>query len=114
MTHELNIKEVQEKWHGSLKSYVIGFVGSLVLTAISFFLVIMRLLSEQNLIYSLIGLAIIQAAVQLRFFLHVGQKENKPAWASFVFYFTVFILLVVVIGSLWIMHDLNERMMPDM
>lgn len=114
MNHDFSLKEIQKEWHGTLKSYMIGFIASFVLTAISFFLVITRLFSEQILIFTIIGLAVAQAIVQLLFFLHVGQEEAKPRWASIVFCFTVLILLIVVIGSLWVMNDLNERMMPDM
>ncbi len=114
MAHDLSLKEVQKEWHGTLKSYLIGFLASFLLTAISFSLVITRLFSEQILIYTLISLAIIQAIIQLLFFLHVGQGEGKPRWASIVFCFTVLILLIIVIGSIWVMQDLNERMMPGM
>lgn len=114
MTHELSLKETQKKWHGTLKSYLIGFVVSLVLTALSFYLVAEKMLSGDVLIYALIGLAVLQAFVQLFFFLHVGQEEAKPRWATIVFSYTFLILLIVLIGSLWIMHDLNDRMMPEM
>jgi cytochrome o ubiquinol oxidase subunit IV len=114
MTFDLSLKEIQREWHGTLKSYVIGFIISFVLTAISFSLVISRLFSDQILIYTILGLAIAQGIAQLLFFLHVGQEEAKPRWASIAFCFTVFILLIVLIGSLWIMHDLNDRMMPNM
>lgn len=113
MTHDANLKEIQKEWQGTLKSYVIGFLASFLLTAISFFLVSARLLSAQILMYTILGLAIAQGIVQLLFFLHIGQ-EAKPRWETLAFCFTVLILLVIVIGSLWIMHDLNGRMMPDM
>ena len=37
MTSELSLKEIQKEWHGTLKSYVIGFIASLLLTALFFF-----------------------------------------------------------------------------
>lgn len=114
MTHDLSLKETQREWHGSLKSYVLGFLASFILTAISFSLVITSPLPENLLVYSLIGLAVVQAIVQLFFFLHIGQEEAKPRWESLAFCFTVIILLAIVVGSLWVMHDLNDRMMPDM
>jgi cytochrome o ubiquinol oxidase operon protein cyoD len=114
MSHDLSLKEIKKEWHGTLKSYVIGFIASLLLTVLSFSLVITKLVSERTLVYTIIGLAIAQAIVQLLFFLHVGQEEAKPRWASIIFCFTVLILLIVVIGSLWVMHDLNSRMMGDM
>ena len=113
MTHDLSLREIQKEWHGTLKSYVIGFLASFLLTAVSFFLVSIRLLPPQSLIYTIIGLAITQGIVQLLFFLHIGQ-EAKPRWETLALCFAVLILLIIVIGSLWIMHDLNGRMMPDM
>jgi cytochrome o ubiquinol oxidase operon protein cyoD len=47
------------------------------------------------------------------FFLHLG-KEAKPKWESVTLYSTVATLLIIVIGTLWIMYDLNNRVMPGM
>lgn len=113
MHHELSLREIKKEWHGSLKAYVKGFITSIVLTAASFLLVITKALTGPILIYTLIGLALIQALCQLLFFLHVGE-EPKPRWETLVFYFMVLILLIVAIGSIWIMHDLDERMMINM
>jgi cytochrome o ubiquinol oxidase operon protein cyoD len=113
MSGDLGLKEIQKEWHGTLRSYLIGFTASLLLTAASFFLVIARILPGRILIYAITGLAVAQATFQLLFFLHVGQ-EAKPRWETLLFCFMVMVLLIVVTGSLWIMYDLNERMMPDM
>lgn len=113
MSHEPILEEIKKEWHGTAKSYVAGFLGSLVLTLLSFGLVVSKKFSMPFLAYGLVGLALIQAIVQLRLFLHVGQ-EAKPRWESLVFYFMVMVLLIIAIGSLWIMHDLNERVMEGM
>lgn len=113
MTTELSLREIKKEWHGTLKSYLIGFIASLLLTCASFLLVATRVLSAQTLLYTIIILALLQALVQLRLFLHLGQ-EAKPRWETFVFYFMVLTLLVVAIGSLWVMYDLNYRMMSPM
>jgi cytochrome o ubiquinol oxidase subunit IV len=113
MSSELSLKEVQKEWHGTVKSYVIGFVASLLLTAASFLLVMTKLFSGPALVYTIICLALAQAVVQLLFFLHVGQ-EAKPRWETVVFFFMVMVLLILAIGSLWIMYDLNDRLMSDM
>lgn len=113
MHPDLSLKEMKKEWHGSLKAYVIGFVASVLLTAASFLLVISQLLSGYAIIFALIGLAIVQAGVQLLFFLHVGQ-EAKPRWETLVFWFMVVVLLIIALGSLWIMYDLNSRMMSGM
>jgi cytochrome o ubiquinol oxidase subunit IV len=113
MSHDLSLKEIKEEYHGTLKSYLIGFTASLLLTAISFTLVYTKVFSAQVTAYVIIGLALTQAIFQLLFFLHVGQ-EAKPRWESLALSFTVIILLAVVVGSLWVMNDLNMRMMPNM
>lgn len=114
MFDDLSLKEIQKQWHGTFKSYAIGFVSSLLLTAASFCLVISDLLPRHFLICTLIALAVLQAIIQLIFFLHLGGDEEKPRWASYAFCFTALILIIIVIGSLWVMNDLNDRMMPDM
>lgn len=111
MHSDLTLKEIQKEWHGTLKSYVIGFTASILLTAASFLLVITKWLAGPVLIYTIIGLALVQAIVQLLFFLHVGQ-EAKPRWETLTFYFMVLVLVIIAAGSLWIMYDLNDRVMP--
>jgi len=113
MEHDLSLKEMQKEWHGTLRAYVIGFTASLILTAVSFLLVITELFPEHLLSYIVIGLALAQAVIQLLFFLHVGQ-EAKPRWETVVFGFMVMVLVIVAFGSLWIIFDLNERVMTKM
>lgn len=111
--HELSLKEIRKEWHGSLKGYLIGFIACIVLTSISFYLVYSKIISGLNLIYTIVGLALVQAAFQMLFFLHLGQ-EDKPRWETVVFFFMFSVLLIISIGSLWIMYDLNDRVMSNM
>lgn len=113
MTTDLTLKETQKEWHGSYKSYFIGFILCLLLTGASFLLVYSKLLTGHTLMYTLVGLGIVQAIIQMLFFLHVGQ-EDKPRWETISFCFMVMCMLILVIGSLWVMNDLNERVMPEM
>lgn len=113
-THDdLGLQEVQKEWHGSTKAYLIGFVACLLLSMASFSIVVANPFAENQLPYTLIGLALAQAACQLIFFLHVGQ-EAKPRWETIAFAFTVMVLLIIVVGSLWIMYDLDNRVMAGM
>lgn len=111
--HESSLSEIQKEWHGTLKAYVIGFIASISLTAISFILVIAKLLTGQELVIILSVLALIQAIFQLLFFLHLGQ-EAKPRWETVTFFFMLLLLVIIVLGSLWIMYDLNDRVMSNM
>lgn len=113
MHHELNLEESQKEWHGTVKSYAIGFISSILMTLISFFLVWTKLLTGPILIFTITGLALTQAIFQLLFFLHVGQ-EAKPRWETVVFFFMVLVLVIIAFGSLWIMYDLNDRVMSNM
>jgi cytochrome o ubiquinol oxidase subunit IV len=113
VNHDLSLNEIKKEWHGTLKSYLWGFTLSILLTAASFFVVWAKTLSGPGLIYTLISLALLQAIIQLLFFLHVGQ-EAKPRWETLVFYFMILVLLIIALGSLWIMHDLNDRLMSNM
>lgn len=110
MSEELSLKEIQNEWHGSIKAYIIGFASSATLTLLSFGLVFTKALSGHPLIYTIVGLALLQAILQLLFFLHVGQ-EAKPRWETIVFFFMLIVLIIISAGSLWIMADLNDRMM---
>lgn len=113
MSHDLTLQEIKKEWHGTYRSYLIGFFASLVLTAASFLLVISKMVTGPALVYSIIALALVQAIVQLLFFLHVGH-EAKPKWETLVFYFMILVLFIIAAGSLWIMIDLNDRVMSDM
>lgn len=110
MEHE-DLKETLKEWRGTLQGYWFGFGASLLLTLSSFLLVYLRFdIPNSALIATLIGLALVQAAAQVIFFLHVGE-EPHPRWETLVFSFMVLTLLIIVLGSLWIMHNLNDRVM---
>jgi cytochrome o ubiquinol oxidase operon protein cyoD len=113
MNHELSLQQIKKEWHGTLKGYLTGFVICILLTSISFLLAITKPFDDHYVILTIFGLALIQASFQLRHFLHLGQ-EGKPRWESIIFYFVMLILVIVVAGTLWIMHDLNERVMMVM
>lgn len=110
---ELSLPETQKKWHGTLKAYLIGFSTCILLTIVSFALAFTKPLTGQYLSHVLVILALIQAVVQLLFFMHVGQ-EAKPKWETMVFYSMVTTLLIIAVGTLWIIYDLNNRTMANM
>jgi cytochrome o ubiquinol oxidase subunit IV len=113
MSEERSLKEIQKDWPQTLKHYIFGFIGSLLLTGASFSLAATHPFSHRVLILALVFLALVQAGVQLIYFMHMG-KEKKPRWMTLVFNFMVLVILIIVLGTLWIMSDLNNRVMPDM
>lgn len=94
----------------SLASYSIGFGLSLLFTLIPFVVVYDRLLSGTWLVAVIVGSALVQLMVQLVFFLHLG-RESRPRWNLIVFLFMLLVLFIVVVGSLWIMQNLDYNMM---
>ena len=101
----------EEIAQGSFKSNLLGFILSLVLTLAAYFLVDRHLLSGEYLVFTLIGLALLQAFAQLVLFLHLGQ-ESRPRWKFLTFLFMALVLGILVLGSMWIMYHLNYRQMP--
>lgn len=96
---------------GTPRTYVAGFVASLVLTVTAYLLVVHHALSRRLLIGAVVALALTQFLVQVVFFLHLG-RETKPRWKLAVFLFMTMVVLILVFGSLWIMTNLNYRMTP--
>ena len=102
----------------TLRSYIIGFVLSLVLTLTAAGLVWVHIssghtvLSHAFLYPALLALAIIQLFVQLIFFMHLaGESGSRSQLAVLVS--TVGIILIIVAGSIWIMGHLNYNMMAS-
>ncbi len=103
---------------GTAKFYFLGFILCIVLTLAAYFLVTEKVLSGMTLILAILGLGVIQMAVQLIFFMHLGGEyaDGKPKhhWNFLVFFFMLMVLVVIVFGSIWIMYSLNYREMPPM
>ena len=91
--------------------YTIGLALAVILTATSFWVANTSLLWVGGISLGLTVLAIAQMGVHLVFFLHVttgpDNTNNVMALA-----FGVLIVFLVVVGSLLIMADLNDNMMP--
>jgi len=91
--------------------YTTGLVLAIILTATSFWAANTALLWAPGVALGLAVLAIAQMGVHLVFFLHItsgpDNTNNVLALA-----FGVLIVTLVVVGSLWIMSNLNDNMMP--
>jgi cytochrome o ubiquinol oxidase operon protein cyoD len=100
----------------SIATYVAGFVASITLTLVAYYLVVDRVLSLTP--WTIAGiiavLALVQFVAQLYYFMHLRVK-TKPRWQFVVFLFMLLVVLILVGGSIWIMASLNNRMVmtPD-
>lgn len=88
--------------HGSFRSYLIGYVLSIVLTIIPIVVVLNKWLTGGAAIAVLLLTAVAQFVVQLVFFMHL-REEKKPRWNLMALLLGLLILVVIVIGSIWIM-----------
>jgi len=99
--------------HGSLRGYVTGFLLSVVLTAIPFWLVMNDVLGNATLTAIVImGFAAVQIVVHMVYFLHMNSRAEE-GWNMMALIFTIIIVVIVLAGSLWVMFHLNTNMMPD-
>lgn len=94
--------------HASFVGYLIGFLLSVYLTISAYLVVVYKPFSDNVVIALVIGFALMQFVVQALFFLHVG-KESKPRWNSIMFGFMVMVAAIIVLGSIWIMANLDYR-----
>jgi cytochrome o ubiquinol oxidase operon protein cyoD len=110
--HEHTVVSEHNEHPLSLGKYVVGFVGSVVVTMAAYLLVTRSSWPHGTVVGIICGLAILQFLVQMVFFLHIGD-ERRPRWKQAVLGFMLGIVLIVVFGSVWIMNNLNYRMTPE-
>jgi cytochrome o ubiquinol oxidase operon protein cyoD len=100
--------------HGSYKSYIIGFVLSVILTAIPFYIVMSGGFENRSLTaLVVIAFAVAQILVHMVYFLHMNGKSDE-GWTMMSMIFTVIVVVIMLAGSLWVMYNLNANMMPQM
>jgi cytochrome o ubiquinol oxidase subunit IV len=95
---------------GSLKSYTAGFILSVVLTVISFALVMSGAFSRSAVLFGIFGAAIVQILVHLHYFLHLD-TSSAMRWNVMALVFALLIIILFVGGTLWIMYHLHYRML---
>lgn len=93
------------------RSYLIGLVLALLLTAIPFYLVYFKVLAGTAMLLVIAATAIIQIVVHLKYFLHLNLTDT-PRENLLALCFAAVLIFIMVGGSLWIMFDLHHRMAP--
>ena len=91
--------------------YIVGFLLASALTTASFYVLNTSLIWGPGIPVALVVLAIAQIGVHLVFFLHITTAPDNTNNAL-ALAFGVLIVALVIGGSLWIMDNLNQRMMP--
>ncbi len=98
------------KGQHKLKMYLVGFVLSIILTLIAFVIVEKQLLSEYFRYLSVGLLAFIQAFIQVFYFVRSNTSRADGVWNVLAFLFSIFVIIILVGGSMWIMYNLNYNM----
>jgi cytochrome o ubiquinol oxidase subunit IV len=101
-----------EGGHGTLGGYLTGFILSVILTTIPFWLVMDHTFADpQVTAFAVMGFAAVQIVVHMIFFLHMN-THAEGGWTMLALIFTLVLVAITLTGSLWIMFHLNANMMP--
>jgi cytochrome o ubiquinol oxidase operon protein cyoD len=102
----------------TLWNYIIGYVLSIGLTLVAYFVIVnpgwfnvAAVAGNMTVLEMILGLAVIQLIVQMLFFLHIGAAAGR-GWRLGIFFSTLALVLIIVVGSIWIMNHLNYNMTP--
>lgn len=112
MEENMNHLKQSHDDHGSVHSYVIGFVLSLIFTIIPYYLVTEKVLDPNPLLYTILIIGLLQMFVQIFFFLHLG-RGPKPLYNVIFFGATAGLIVLVVGASIFIMDNLYKNMSPS-
>ncbi|TSP12665.1 cytochrome o ubiquinol oxidase subunit IV [Cupriavidus campinensis] len=100
--------------HATLGGYLTGFVLSVFLTAIPFWLVMGDVFDKTSTTAAVILLlGAVQIVVHMSFFLHMNAR-SEGGWNMLSLIFTLVLVVITLAGSLWVMFHLNSNMMPSM
>ncbi len=102
MNHETTYRQ-------EIKQYLYGGIAAAVVTGIVYLTAVNEWLTGGALALFALVAAAIQLAIHLAFFIHVRDREGAN-WPAMSFIFTTLTALIVIIGSLWIMMNINYNM----
>jgi cytochrome o ubiquinol oxidase operon protein cyoD len=101
-----------DAYHATPRGYLTGFALSVVLTALPFWLVMGKVLPGPVLTSAaVLAFAAVQVVVHMLYFLHMNAKVEQ-GWSLLALIFTVVLVVIMLAGSVWVMHHLNTNMMP--
>ncbi|MBL8278202.1 MAG: cytochrome o ubiquinol oxidase subunit IV [Pelomonas sp.] len=102
----------EQDFHVSYKGYATGFILSVILTAIPFWLVMGKVLPTPKMTgLVILAFAAVQMVVHMVYFLHMNAKV-EGGWSMLALLFTVALVVIMLAGSVWVMYHMNANMMP--
>jgi cytochrome o ubiquinol oxidase operon protein cyoD len=112
MKNSSHTEPQEETSHGSVRSYALGFVLSIMVTLIPYYALTHGIVTPGIFLMIAVGAAVIQLFVQLILFLHLSFKKSSAVNTILVAY-TGVMVLTIVIGTLWVMYHLKHNMHQD-
>lgn len=100
---------IHQEFQKHVVRYVIGFSAALCLSLLAYFIAVQSDMSMTLTMAILLLLAAAQLTVQLICFLHLGVSGRSRSRTASIG-FTLLMMLIIVIGSLWIMKNLDYHM----
>ena len=98
----------------TLGGYATGFILSVILTAIPFWLVLGKVSPSSTVTAGLLlGFAAVQIVVHMVYFLHMNTR-SQGGWTLLALVFTMLLVVITLSGSIWVMYHLDTNMMPPM
>ncbi|MET0429652.1 MAG: cytochrome o ubiquinol oxidase subunit IV [Microvirga sp.] len=98
--------------HGTFRGYMTGFVLAVILTAVPFWLVMGNVLNDTlTTSIFIMALAAVQIVVHMIYFLHMNTK-SEGGWTFLALAFTLTLVVITLVGSIWVMYHLDQNMMP--
>jgi cytochrome o ubiquinol oxidase operon protein cyoD len=110
LAHERTPGVERGESRANVLSYTVGFGLAVALTVMSFAVAQTNLLWAPGIPVGLVALAFAQIGVHLVFFLHMGSGSDNTNNIIALTY-GVWIVLLVIAGSCWIMFNLSANMM---
>lgn len=91
------------------RSYTVGYLAAAALTLFVYSAAVAHTWTTATLAAFALIAAVLQLLVQTKFFLHL-RFNKQGAWKLYSYVFTWLMLIIVVMGSLWVMMNLNYNM----
>ena len=103
MNHERSYRQATMRYIGG------AFLAALVTIVVYLSVTNQWFVSAVVLAQFALGFAIVQLGIQLLTFLHLG-NEAQPRWQWHSFWFIFVMAAIIVVGSIWIMTNLDYNM----
>lgn len=102
--------KLQQQYKKGLYKYTAGLGVALLILYAMYFAVTGRWFESTALAAFLLVMAAAQFSLQMVAFLHVLDEKKGARWTLWSIIYSFIMMLIIVVASLWIMHNMNYNM----